>query len=124
MPDLSIVLQGTDFGSRATYRDCMSVLLSAPEDGVSEQVILRAVPHNDEAFARHAEEARRRMAPSDPDALAALLRARYPSVRIVAQSSLAAFGVGIVWYAYRDGIAVPPEQNERASKPTLEREAS
>lgn len=85
--------------------------------------MVKALPHDDEAFARHVEEALRRMAPSDPDALAALVRARYPSVRIVAQSSLAGFGVGIVWYAYRDGAAVPAERNDGASPPTLEREA-
>ena len=86
--------------------------------------MVKALPHNDEAFVRHVEEAMRRMAPSDPDALAALVRARYPSVRIVAQSSLAAMGAGIVWYAYRDGAAVSTERNERANQRALESEAS
>jgi hypothetical protein len=66
---------------------------------------LHAHPSSDDAFARLVNELLARERPSDPASLEALVRLQYPSARIVAQSSLAAVGPELVWYAYRDGSA-------------------
>src|SRR4051812_7609139 len=86
-----------------TRRISVSSALLDLEGYVSATVLVHPFPRSDDTFAHLVEDSMLRFRPRRPEVLAALIRASYPSARIVARSTLGALGGPPVWYAYRDG---------------------